>query len=260
MADSSSSCVVLGGGVSDHGAHAATSPQIMPLSPDSPAWMLMRELSGQTHIPPRQRAYAQFRIPPLLIHRARFCCYNMSRYHLKQYEKEHMKMAMLKQEETFRQQVQELHRLYRVQKLLMTDAANAAAMPAATRCDLEDERRAAENHAGSSKSWDDAYPEQGKAATPQLGLQESELELTLSLRCFGTPGRKAAEKEASSSVDSRTSISSSSTESGSPARRVALPAPSLIGSAAAGGVRQRLEQQDGLQQPPWLHKCLNLAR
>jgi len=29
----------------------------------------------------------------------------MSRYHLKQYEKEHMKMAMLKQEETFRQQV-----------------------------------------------------------------------------------------------------------------------------------------------------------
>lgn len=29
----------------------------------------------------------------------------MSRYHLKQYEKEHMKMAMLKQEETFKQQV-----------------------------------------------------------------------------------------------------------------------------------------------------------
>ncbi|PAN48999.1 hypothetical protein GQ55_9G431400 [Panicum hallii var. hallii] len=189
----------------------------------------------------------------------------MSRYHLKQYEKEHMKMAMLKQEETFRQQVQELHRLYRVQKLLMTDAANAAAMPAATRCDLEDERRAAENHAGSSKSWDDAYPEQGKATTPQLALQESELELTLSLGCFGTAGKKAAaKKETSSSVDSRTSISSSSTESGSPDRRLVLPAPSLIGSAAAirpgaGSVGQRLEQ-DGLQQPPWLHKCLNLAR
>jgi hypothetical protein len=29
----------------------------------------------------------------------------MSRYHLKQYEKERMKMAMLRQEETFRQQV-----------------------------------------------------------------------------------------------------------------------------------------------------------
>ena len=139
----------------------------------------------------------------------------------------------------------------------MTDAANAA-MPAATRCDLEDERRAAENHAGSSKSWDGAYSEQGKATTPQLALvQESELELTLSLGCFGTAGKKAAKKEVSSSVDSRTSISSSSTESGSPDRRVvALPAASsLIGSAAAGGVGQ-----DGLQQPPWLHKCLNLAR
>ena len=155
-------------------------------------------------------------------------------------------------------QVQELHRLYRVQKLLMTDAATAAAMPpAATRCDLEDERRAAENHAGSSKSWDGSYSEQGKATAPQLALQESELELTLSLGCFGTAGKKAAKKEVSSSVDSRTSISSSSTESGSPDRRVvALPAaPSLIGSAAAGGVGQ-----DGLQQPPWLHNCLNLAR
>ncbi|CAN6306175.1 unnamed protein product [Urochloa humidicola] len=191
----------------------------------------------------------------------------MSRYQLKQYEKEHMKIAMLKQEETFKQQVQELHRLYRVQQLLMADAASAAIMPdaAAARCDLEDdERRAAENDAGSSRSWDEAYPEQGKKAPhhPQLVLQESELELTLSLGCFGT--------KTSSSVDSRTSISSSSTESGSPDRGVVvLPAaPSLmIGSAAAkpGGadsvVGQRMEQDGhGLQQPPWLHKCLNLAR
>ncbi|CAL4915063.1 unnamed protein product [Urochloa decumbens] len=186
----------------------------------------------------------------------------MSRYHLKQYEKEHMKMAMLKQEETFKQQVQELHRLYRVQQLLMADAASAAtaAMPAAARCYLEDdERRAAENDAGSSRSWDEAYPEQGNKAAhhPQLVLQESELELTLSLGCFATT--KAAKKEASSSVDSRTSISSSSTESGSPDRRVVvLPAK----PGGAGSVGQRLEQDGhGLQQPPWLHhKCLNLAR
>jgi hypothetical protein len=52
--------------VSDHGAHrshAPTSHQIMALSPDSRAWLLMRELSAQAHIPPRQRAYIQFRIP-----------------------------------------------------------------------------------------------------------------------------------------------------------------------------------------------------
>ncbi|KMZ57380.1 hypothetical protein ZOSMA_86G00150 [Zostera marina] len=38
---------------------------------------------------------------------------------LQHYNKEYMKMAILKQEETFKQQVSELHRLYRVQKLLM---------------------------------------------------------------------------------------------------------------------------------------------
>ncbi|XP_058081394.1 uncharacterized protein LOC131229451 [Magnolia sinica] len=40
---------------------------------------------------------------------------------LKQYDKESMKMAILKHEETFKEQVFELHRLYRVQKLLMRD-------------------------------------------------------------------------------------------------------------------------------------------
>jgi len=171
-------------------------------------------------------------------------------------------------------QVQELHRLYRIQQLLMADAANGATMampPAATRCNLEDddERRAAENDAGSSRSWDDAYSQsqqQGNnKAPPPLVLQESELELTLALGCFGAAGTKkevAAKKEASSSVDSRTSFSSSSTESGSPdcgVRR--LPPPSLIGSVPGQPTRagQRLEQE-GLPQPPWLHKCLNLAR
>lgn len=38
---------------------------------------------------------------------------------LKPYDKEYMKMAMLKHEETFKQQVYELHRLYRIQKTLM---------------------------------------------------------------------------------------------------------------------------------------------
>ncbi|KAL0792077.1 hypothetical protein Bca101_063454 [Brassica carinata] len=38
---------------------------------------------------------------------------------LNPYEKQYMKMAMLKHEETFKQQVYELHRLYQVQKILM---------------------------------------------------------------------------------------------------------------------------------------------
>ncbi|GLT46784.1 hypothetical protein SLA2020_205140 [Shorea laevis] len=38
---------------------------------------------------------------------------------LRPYDKEYMRMAMLKHEETFKEQVYELHRLYRIQKILM---------------------------------------------------------------------------------------------------------------------------------------------
>ncbi|XP_038681204.1 uncharacterized protein LOC119982011 isoform X2 [Tripterygium wilfordii] len=43
---------------------------------------------------------------------------------LKPYSKEYMRMAMLKHEETFKEQVYELHRLYRIQKLLMKSIAS----------------------------------------------------------------------------------------------------------------------------------------
>ncbi|XP_040378739.1 uncharacterized protein LOC102707568 [Oryza brachyantha] len=190
----------------------------------------------------------------------------MSR-HLKQYEKEHMKMAMLKQEETFKQQVQELHRLYRVQKLMMTTAGSATAMPAAIRCTPEDEHHAEEeNEAGSSQAY--AASERQAAAAATAVVDESELELTLAI------GTTTTKKEApSSSVDSRTSNSSSSTESGSPqfgATTMAPHRPSRLRSSSSSvkvvgagttTTQQRLDmEQDALKHPPWLHQCLNLAR
>ncbi|RLM99809.1 keratin, type II cytoskeletal 2 epidermal-like [Panicum miliaceum] len=45
----------------------------------------------------------------------------MDRQVVRQCDMEVMKMAMLKHEETFRQQVHELHRLYRIQRQLMSD-------------------------------------------------------------------------------------------------------------------------------------------
>uniref|UniRef100_A0A0D9VVM1 Uncharacterized protein n=1 Tax=Leersia perrieri TaxID=77586 RepID=A0A0D9VVM1_9ORYZ len=192
----------------------------------------------------------------------------MSRY-LKQYEKEHMKMAMLKQEETFKHQVQELHRLYQVQKLLMTAGSASSATTMAggimISCRPEDE----ENEAGSSRRPWDAYNKQ--QAPTHTVVEESELELTLGIGsfAFGTAGEANAAKEApSSSVDSRTSNSSSSTESGSPNCR-ATPhhkRPSRLGSSSVAGSgvgssQQHLElEHDALKQPPWLHQCLNLAR
>ncbi|KAG8062942.1 hypothetical protein GUJ93_ZPchr0003g17131 [Zizania palustris] len=190
---------------------------------------------------------------------------------LKQYEKEHMKMAMLKQEETFKKQVQELHRLYRVQKLKM--AGSATTVGAGIRREHEDERHAEENEAGSNGQRE-AYPGSSRGRAP-LVLGESDLELTLAVGSFGTTGETSATKReaalSSSSVDSRTSNSSSSTESGSPHCRAPLPhRPSRLGSPAAkaaagsnvGRPQQHLEQEALKQQPPppWLHRSLNFAR
>ncbi|XP_052149314.1 uncharacterized protein LOC127767880 [Oryza glaberrima] len=191
----------------------------------------------------------------------------MSRY-LKQYEKEHMKMAMLRQEETFKQQVQELHRLYRVQKLLM-DAGSAITMQSIS-CIPEDDYHAEENEAGSSRPWH-TFPgsDNDKPQAHTSVLEESELDLTLAIGRTTTTKKEAP----SSSVDSRTSNSSSSTESGSTNCRAVMPhRPSRLGSSSAvkvvaggpgvGTTQQHLdlEQQDALKQPPWLHRCLNLAR
>ncbi|KAK9097198.1 hypothetical protein Sjap_022695 [Stephania japonica] len=45
---------------------------------------------------------------------------------LNPYEKESMRMAMLKHEETFKEQVLELHRLYKIQKMLMKNMTGRA--------------------------------------------------------------------------------------------------------------------------------------
>ncbi|KAJ4826661.1 hypothetical protein Tsubulata_001542 [Turnera subulata] len=44
--------------------------------------------------------------------------------YLKPYDKEYMRMAILKHEETFKEQVYELHRLYRIQKIMMRNIAS----------------------------------------------------------------------------------------------------------------------------------------
>ncbi|KAJ0982102.1 hypothetical protein J5N97_010357 [Dioscorea zingiberensis] len=107
---------------------------------------------------------------------------------LKKCDKESMKMAMLKHEETFREQVHELHRLYGVQKVLMSDMKKQQKVeqirPHWTTLDLE------------------------VPAMPESD-DENDLELTLAI------GRSRSKKEERSSCvsDSGMSFSSSSVES-----------------------------------------------
>ncbi|XP_059623994.1 uncharacterized protein LOC132266978 [Cornus florida] len=53
------------------------------------------------------------------------------------FDKEYMKMAMLKHEETFKEQVYELHRLYRIQKILMRSIESNTRRIGVNRIDLE---------------------------------------------------------------------------------------------------------------------------
>ncbi|GER53757.1 hypothetical protein STAS_31300 [Striga asiatica] len=87
-------------------------------------------------------------------------------------DKEYLKMAMLKHEETFRDQLYELHRLYRIQKVLMNEAKNS----------LENNPTKNESPAN-----DDAYNIPGsidKLRVSQAEVDHGDLELTLGPKIY----------------------------------------------------------------------------
>ncbi|XP_042447583.1 uncharacterized protein LOC122032364 [Zingiber officinale] len=148
-----------------------------------------------------------------------------------QYEKENMsmKMVMLKQEETFRQQVEELHRLYRIQKELM---------------------RAAKQ---DRESWKQPVFSNSKEELTLDADEGSDLELTLATGSQRTQRKKTS---ASNASESGSSFSSSSGESGSMKAKNSDWTMSN-GSIRIGGERFEIEQlrQDGLNQSSWLFPC-----
>ncbi|KAL6599623.1 hypothetical protein ACP70R_045760 [Stipagrostis hirtigluma subsp. patula] len=134
-----------------------------------------------------------------------------------------MKMAMLKHEETFRQQVHELHRLYRVQKQLMSGLSRPSEPTSCRRQRRKQPRR----------SLDLRLP-----ATPPSS--EDGLELTLAVGGGRGSRRRRRDDVAPFASDcsgggSLTTSSSSADTGGSPYQRV------MEGTVA-----------------PWLVQCLSL--
>ncbi|KAH6838153.1 hypothetical protein C2S53_009030 [Perilla frutescens var. hirtella] len=160
---------------------------------------------------------------------------------LNQYDKECMKIVMLKHEETFREQVYELHRLYRIQKMLMKDIAKNAG--------VDPHYRSSYNNRPESKPVEALG---GKCRASELEYDQSELELTLGPRSYYQKKIKAAEPGIKSD-NSGPSFSSSST-----------------GSSRTKGAREELlrqqkwgpetpvSNQDRLNSPPWLFQALSL--
>ncbi|ESQ31225.1 hypothetical protein EUTSA_v10005011mg [Eutrema salsugineum] len=135
---------------------------------------------------------------------------------LNPYEKQYMKMAMLKHEETFKQQVYELHRLYQVQKILMKNMkinkGNHVTPGPGTfirRVDHEIDRPV-------------NFPARGESGGNDIEIMdESEIELTLGPSCYSGDLMRMNKKKKNSSPEvmgrnlnsGRRSFSSSSTGS-----------------------------------------------
>ncbi|KAK8556744.1 hypothetical protein V6N13_064753 [Hibiscus sabdariffa] len=143
------------------------------------------------------------------------------------YDKESLKMAMLKHEETFKEQVYELHRLYRIQKTLM-ESTNENIRPDGSRR-LDSEHQA----------------DRGNGVLQVI--DESDIELTL-----GPPTKKRHGISTSTpprTSDSGLSFSSSSTES------------CHMTMGYRNGSESNLEEQlrkERLRQAPWIFQVLTM--
>ncbi|CAA0841038.1 Unknown protein [Striga hermonthica] len=155
---------------------------------------------------------------------------------LNHYDKEYLKMAMLKHEETFRDQVYELHRLYRIQKVLMNDIAKnnryatTCRRPEARLC-LDLERPAGSYYVPGSGD---------ELRVSEAEDDHNDLELTLGPKSYYQNKIKAAGPGLRS--DSGPSFSSSSSGSNH-MKGPEMPVPA---------------NKDRLNSSPWLFQALSL--
>lgn len=163
----------------------------------------------------------------------------------KQYNRENMKMAMLKHEETFRHQVHELHRLYRIQKILMNEMkAELVKQKASSNSQRNMERRIRQPLDLELPAEEFNGEGEGDGALKDEE-EEGELELTLA-----TGSRIRKKDETSFTSDSGASFSWSSAESAQLSRF-------LSEGKGAFDADEQLSR-NRMNQPPWLLQCLSL--
>ncbi|KAF7828639.1 uncharacterized protein G2W53_019803 [Senna tora] len=180
----------------------------------------------------------------------------------KPYDKEYMRIAMLKHEETFKEQVYELHRLYRIQKMLMKNMEKSRGNELSQRewnlkiaigSTQNDHNKSAQRK--PQMKFDLEQPaEEHIAESDGDGVRdimdETEIELTLGPSSYNR--RKKVETPLTS--DSGNSLSSSSTGSSH---------INKTSSLCQSGIRNSFDveerpRQDRLKQPPWPFHVLSL--
>ncbi|KAF9678579.1 hypothetical protein SADUNF_Sadunf07G0049300 [Salix dunnii] len=204
---------------------------------------------------------------------------------LKPCDKECMRMAMLKHEETFKEQVCELHRLYRTQKIMMRNIESKEWISTRSQ-ELWSSKNGLSfyqsNHARDMKldleRPAELYGAESKADTGSELIDESEIQLTLGPSSYN----RRKKRETPLTSDSGPSLSSTSTGSSHinrtssltnqkiKTRREELSGPELRlfqvpdialgyqnGSKSSIGVEEHV-RQERLKQPPWLCQVLRL--
>lgn len=197
------------------------------------------------------------------------------------YDKEYMKMAMLKHEEIFREQVYELHRLYQTQKLLMKNMSNSTNRP-----QQDHHHQVVVNHLDSNKKITarQCIDLEIRPNTDEEHIAESagedELELTLGLSSYNVRRRRKT-----AHFDSSSPSFSSSNSTGSASSQIKHITTNLVMRNTEGskwGLEEKLpvsnnfqiggrtsqsnqnvdqdqyRSQDSLNNPPWLFQVLSL--
>ncbi|RCV41903.1 hypothetical protein SEVIR_9G170400v4 [Setaria viridis] len=163
-----------------------------------------------------------------------------------------MKMAMLRHEETFRQQVHELHRLYRVQKQLMMSGGVSRPSSELIGCRRRQTRRSCRQ---PRRALDLRLPADdyilvvaaGNATPPPR--QEDGLELTLAVGGGGAGRRKRRDEGTGTGTPVGSDCSGGSLTSSSSITDTTSGSPPFLLQEGAAAVTQ---------QPPWLVQCLSL--
>ncbi|KAF8020806.1 hypothetical protein BT93_G1283 [Corymbia citriodora subsp. variegata] len=203
---------------------------------------------------------------------------------LRPYDREHMKLAMMKHEETFREQVYELHRLYRIQKALMKNSNSRSSSSSIHGEGLHLEKSNYiyshnSNPLPSSKMSVDFerlagvynnVESEGSVRVNTEILDESEIELTLGPTSY--KNRRSKKADTALTSDSSPTFSSSSSRSSShngsqcgthqlsPVQMPYTNKASENGGKGetSDGVEEGLIRERVLKQPAWFFQVLSL--
>lgn len=167
-----------------------------------------------------------------------------------------MRMAILKHEETFKEQVYELHRLYHIQKLLMNSSVGKSRAKGNKRESWDLQNEISFSHQLNYELQRKLELEQPAEAAEELEIiDESEIQLTLGPTRYNNRRKKS---EAQLTSESGLSFSSSSTGSSHVNRTSSRPYYQIRSKEQLGGCEEQLRQDERLKLPPWLFQVLSL--